>query len=389
MEVHHLTDLYVGKQTPALQLPVAKDAPGDCCLSVLGYEHGLDLEADSVERAKEWIEGLAFLMRASRQEINDLVNLTKPPEEIAEPWSLRKDGWDDDKIIPLLKGRNFKVYNKVVGDAQEVKKFDAFVFLHPSNGRLGSFHVCISGRRILQEEAECLPLHLVSDIFGGKQGDVLMHPAAKAARGSRCFALGDKKNEKYIYAEAQNKEDMLTWINGTHHILTQGGKRRQKNQDNGLSFEEMGGDLTQSLVFKFATSGTVEELQKAIEAEKPGKETLDVSLLRAVIDGNAMKVIILLRKGASVHKADMGMTPLHRCLSYAEMSELSEIEPIVRLLLAAGANKDARDDDNKTPREYCPQHLLDRGLEEAFMESRTFEEVAKDLEQDAATWLSH
>jgi hypothetical protein len=87
------------------------------------------------------------------------------------------------------------------------------------------------------------------------------------------------------------------------------------------------------------------------------------------------QVILLIRKGASVHKVDAGQTALHRCLSWADMSQLSDIEPIVRLLIAAGANKDARDEDNKTPREYCAAALLEKGLEVAFAESRTFEEV--------------
>ena len=51
-------------------------------------------------------------------------------------------------------------------------------------------------------------------------------------------------------------------------------------------------------------------------------------------------LLVLLNAGASVHAVDAGQTPLHRCLSWADLSEPSEIEPVIRLLVAAGPWRD-------------------------------------------------
>lgn len=55
MPVMDITDIYVGKRTPAFQKGIAKDAIDDCCLSIRDKDRSLDLEAASKEQRDAWV----------------------------------------------------------------------------------------------------------------------------------------------------------------------------------------------------------------------------------------------------------------------------------------------------------------------------------------------
>ncbi len=165
----------------------------------------------------------------------------------------------------------------------------------------------------------------------------------------------------------------------THIVPIQAGKKRENVYHNRP--EDNPSEVTNTQVFKAASAGTAEELRDAIRSKKPPRETLNVALFRSVVDLNFDKVLVLLLQGASVHCVDAGQTPLHRCLSWADLSDPSEIEPMLRLLVAAGANLEARDEDGKRPAEYCHASTL-ASLQDALTERRPFMAVAAALVSD-------
>merc|ERR1740115_74524 len=81
MDIHHITDLFAGKQTAPLQSPLAEHVPEEVCLAVLGYENRVDLEAIDEDTASKWLEGLAYLMRAPKEEILGMLAATEPKRE--------------------------------------------------------------------------------------------------------------------------------------------------------------------------------------------------------------------------------------------------------------------------------------------------------------------
>jgi len=351
MEIHHITDLYTSKQTPALNLPVALEAQDENCFSVIGFENGLDLEADNEERANTWIEGLSYLMWGSKPQILDILKQTKSTRKPKfEPWSLDVD---DPTVQILLRGKNWIAWEK---DQQgNVNKRDVFVFLTCTGGRLGTLHVCSSGRRTLGEP--CIPFHMVTDIVGGKKSsDILSHPGARTAHGSRCLSIVSSKKNTTICIEGQTKEQLLEWATAINYIFQKSGKKVEKVDRPEDSQEN--GDVTMTEVYRATKDGDQQDLLAAIQTTKPSKDTLNLCLFRAVVDQQADKMNTLLARKASVHFIDAGQTPMHRALMWANMSSVEDIAPVVKILVEAGANLNALDSEGQTPLDYLHPKIL-------------------------------
>lgn len=75
------------------------------------------------------------------------------------------------------------------------------------------------------------------------------------------------------------------------------------------------------------------------------------SLVRAVTEEDAIRVVELLDKGARVNSIDAdGFTPLH----YAAMTNVSD--RVAQVLISRGADPDARADDDSTPISLAERH---------------------------------
>lgn len=366
MDVHHIEELFAGKQTDPLKGPLADGVPDEVCLAVVGYVNRLDLEAQDEETAERWLEGLAYLMRAPKEETLAMIAATEPKPE---PWCL---DINDPQIRQLLEGRNWTCYSY---DAEEKPiREDVFVFLTPEGGRLGSFHVCEAARRTTMwgNHKKYVRLHRLTDVKGGKYGAIWKTDLARPAHGSRCLSIMARKGGP-LYLEGQSKEQLLVWVNALNYIAMKSGRKVEKA-------DPSSSEVTDNPIYKATEKGTSLELYSALAelGASVKKDVLNVCLLRAVVDSNVDKTIVLIHNGASVHHIDAGQTPLHRAMMWADMTEALEISPIIRLLVSAGARQDAQDVDGNIPASYAEEHTL-KSLKDAFEEERSFEEVAKEL----------
>lgn len=377
MEIHHITDLFGGKQTDPLKDTCAKDAPDDCCLSVIAYINRLDVEAPDPETAERWLEGLRYLMRAPKDEILAMIALTEPKKE---KWVL---DLNDPLVQVLLRGKNWVVYG--YDDEGQPYREDGFVFLIPEGGRLGSIHICEAGRR--QEQWDKPLRHArfarITDIKGGKKmAKIWSEEVARPAHGSRCLTLFDSLKGREYYLEAQSKDVFNAWIKSLNYIAEKGGRDVAKIDPTQGRHQ----DLTDSAVYKAVDKGGPIELITALEEHKKHKdakkEILHVSLGRAITDMRADMVAILLKASpSSVHQLDDGRTVLHKTMQWADLSSPEELTPILRLLLAAGVNTEAQDEDGQTAFDYATADTLAK-LKSVFEEKATFDQVAKEVVSD-------
>ena len=83
---------------------------------------------------------------------------------------------------------------------------------------------------------------------------------------------------------------------------------------------------------------------KMMNFYKQDKEELSKELLKSIRENNVIKVDTLLRAGADVNRKERndGMAPLHVAASEGQVA-------IAKMLLDAGADKNAKDSDNQTP----------------------------------------
>jgi len=64
-----LTDIYLGKQTDIFRSAMAKEAPEEHCVSMIGKEKTLNLEAQSVDQLKTWVAGIQYALTHSGQRV--------------------------------------------------------------------------------------------------------------------------------------------------------------------------------------------------------------------------------------------------------------------------------------------------------------------------------
>lgn len=69
MDLRSLTDIYVGKQTPALMGAAAADAPADCCFSMVSRTVTFNFQEDSNASVVAWMEAIQGLLTSSGKKV--------------------------------------------------------------------------------------------------------------------------------------------------------------------------------------------------------------------------------------------------------------------------------------------------------------------------------
>ena len=75
-----------------------------------------------------------------------------------------------------------------------------FVFLNPAKGKLGTFFWCPPGKRV-ENHGTSVPLHMIIDLFVGKQTEVFAQSVAQDALKDCCFTLRTSKAALDLEAE--------------------------------------------------------------------------------------------------------------------------------------------------------------------------------------------
>jgi len=272
----------------------------------------------------------------------------------------------------LYKGSVFKLYEQ---QRDKPVKRDAFVFFSPSGGKLGSLYWCQPGTRV-ESPNFWLPLHTITDIFIGKHvkhAPIWGSAIAKDAPDKKCFSIVGKRVT--LNLEGGSKQDISDWMKGINHIMTTAGKMRAKRNRIGGPVQVDDFDVMQTTVFEATATGSLHGLEAVLMSGDNIKGAVDFSLFQAVVDHDVLKTAALLLFRANPRSTDDGQTPLHRALMWSELMSPRKLEPIIRLLVAAGAVASARDFEDQLAIDYLTLQQQE-ALQGAFSENRSLDAVA-------------
>jgi len=280
---------------------------------------------------------------------------------------------DSPQAQKLYKGGLFQLYEQA---RDKPVKRAVFLFFSPSGGPLGSLYWSQPGTRV-ESPNFWLALHTISDIFIGKHAKhspIWENPVAKGASDKKCFTIVGKRVT--LNLEAESKEEVTEWLKGINHIMTTAGKCKLIRNRIGGAVQVDDVEVTQTTVYEATAHGSMEGLEAVLMHGDNLRGAVDFSLFRAVVDHDALKTAVLLSFGSNPRSTDDGETPLHRTLMWSELTSPKRLEPIIRLLVAAGAVVNARDSEGLRPIDYLTPQQSD-ALQAAFTENRSLEAVAR------------
>jgi ankyrin repeat protein len=140
---------------------------------------------------------------------------------------------------------------------------------------------------------------------------------------------------------------------------------------------------TRDPLYVCVATGTVLQLKEMLEKSVPSPNVLNVALHKACLTTIFPKVALLLKYGADPNYVDIaeGHSPLHKAVLYSSFANdaiAHRMSMNIRLLVAKGADPNAKDKNGNTIWAYIPpKHKLK--FESAVKERRTFDEIFKTL----------
>ena len=277
LQIAQLADVFLGKQSPVFQSPVAASAQSNRCIS-LRTQAGmyLDLEADSVEQLSAWLFGIQTILSSSGRSTYVDADMSNAP--VQAPGQSRSKRFSimgtnlsgveqsrhanfkkavlsipgEENLKLMTQGHDYFVYtaDTITGN---VTRDRMHVFYAPKNA---SIFWCAVGKRKTDPKRE-INLHTISDLYGllthskthvcaavwlglvahlrfslvcspsvallavGKMSAALKHPVAAAADRARCLTITSTTNE--LNLEADSSELVTALLSGINYLLHHNG----------------------------------------------------------------------------------------------------------------------------------------------------------------------
>lgn len=244
MDVHSITDIFVGKHQPIFHQPVTDGCPENCAVTIASRGSNLHLQARNDLQLKTWLAGINYILTSTGGKRMQLIEAERVRTSSANDQGFSRRTYSvigaSDSSSP---GQGYGMpgtANQPLKDAEAVQEMnegsivtryfisrgkmistDLFLFYAPEVNRFGTLYWCAPGSRSRSLDA-CLPLHLLTDLYVGHQQDIFSHPALAHTHEESCFTLVGSQNT-VLHVEANTEQQAATWLSGISFVLTEGG----------------------------------------------------------------------------------------------------------------------------------------------------------------------
>lgn len=241
LPLHRITDLFLGKQTAALQGSSASSTPDSRCFSIISKVHKVDVAADSEKTRNNWLYAIHGILTSSgRKVIEEKVPSSTPrtetktssssntlaaPAERPRRYSVTKPELPTVEAATgiLTAGSSFYTFIKSTGT--EYLRRPTFAYLDPSIGKLGAIILSDDGAKHRSAAADhTYKLDEMRDIYLGKRTPALASNVAKTVSSDHTFSVL-LKDKRSLDLEAPNKEIREKWFFGLYSILSASQKK--------------------------------------------------------------------------------------------------------------------------------------------------------------------
>ena len=284
LPVSRLSDVLVGKQSGDF----TAEARAENCFTLVGYDSSsslgarqlrLSLEAGSSEDLFSWLASFNDIIEAAgKRVLGDVDSLTNPASQsfhqVSEPERPRSYSIVSPPDLPSVSEAPFRLSGKIsssegaasvralqlgslwslyravaisaTGDSSptsQIIREDAFLWYDPQAvGPLGAIYwapileVKKAGQNLhlLQRPDRCLPLHLCTDVYLGKQAMAFRSPIALSAKEQNCASIiagikGTNQSQQLpqpiaFHIEAKRPEQLATWLAALDSVLKKSGQ---------------------------------------------------------------------------------------------------------------------------------------------------------------------
>jgi len=213
-----ITDVYFGKQ---LFDDIAADSVDNQCISVVGQNSSLHLEAPTIDQALNFVETLQLLARSvsmkSKKDDNRISFAMKQDTDKKKRKQTLLDSSCQDAVRMMQNGVKFTSFIEHNG---EVQKELVDVFYSPSDDptETGSIYWTPN-----QEAKMTIPISELDMILTGRQTRIFSLPGTEGAEEDRCVGLISKR--KTLYLEALRDDVASHWVFGLNSIIESSGRK--------------------------------------------------------------------------------------------------------------------------------------------------------------------
>jgi hypothetical protein len=252
LPLHEIRDLYTNKQTKLFRSPACQSAVTEHCFSVASANTVLNLEASSKAQLTTWLFGINRLLSRGGKKIvleAGQAPSAKPAAGGSAPLGQKRfsviagagglvdvDGAAAARANPAVAGRLLPnedlpllsaghVFMCYIQRAGVVERVAQFVFLSTDNSRGGvgpRICWCAPGFRV-ESELNRISLKALTDVFVGKETEVMKSPAAAQADPKCCLSLVSRHGT--FNFQLDSPALLKAWVRELTSVLQRDGRK--------------------------------------------------------------------------------------------------------------------------------------------------------------------
>jgi hypothetical protein len=224
-----ITDIYLGKQTGVFSEPIAEHANPNLCVSLVGLEDELNLEALTGQVLTAWLTGVQGLL-----ELHGKKAVLAPGEkghykvmdssEYARLYPAgAPKGADLSPEAAIEMMRRGQIFGGLTDDGTSQL---VMVTFDPTLGPCGGFRCAnLQGHPV----APPMPLHVVSEIRLGKQSQAFKN--AEHLADDKCFSLYSAERNSWLNLYSEDEKQIYRWLFGINCVIKDQGVSMKLGED--------------------------------------------------------------------------------------------------------------------------------------------------------------